>query len=150
LPQRVFAVDSFSKRVQQGSSEGVSNPCRDQDQQCQTDRRCMIMYARLWGVDRDRECYSLLIRGQGQNNKGFSLSFVPLSHLILTTRSLRTFLKGSGQHVPPRRSAQRGSRLDVFCCRFMFFHIEFYFLCFLAFHGRSRQSILSATADVWS
>jgi len=26
LPQGVFAADSFSKRVQQGSSEGVSNP----------------------------------------------------------------------------------------------------------------------------
>jgi hypothetical protein len=72
---------------------------------------------RFW-LDRDRECYSLLIRGQGQNNKGFSLSFVPLSHLILTTRSLYTVLEGSGEHVPPRRSAQRGSRLDVFLLAF--------------------------------
>lgn len=86
-------------------------------------------------------------QGQGQNNKGFSLSFVPLSHLILTTRSLHTVLEGSGQHVPPRRNAQKGSRLDVFYWRFMFFHVEFYFLCFLACHGRPRQSILSATAD---
>jgi hypothetical protein len=33
-----------------------------------------------------------------------------------------------------------------FCWRFMFFHVEFYFLCFLACHRRSRQPTLSATA----
>jgi len=78
----------------------------------------MIMYARLWGVDRDRECYFLLIRGQGQNNKGFSLSFVPLSHLILTTRSLRTVLEGVGPACPAKAKCRKGKSIGRFLLAF--------------------------------